>query len=71
MLVRTAGFAGWSLQARQVNALLFNEDVLVEATGRTVELDGTTIARIDAGRVVRTFTHFDDAELIEQVILGR
>ena len=64
-------FAGWSLQARQVNALLFNEDVLHEATGRTVELDGTTIARVDAGRVARTFTHFDDAELIEQVILGR
>ena len=64
-------FAGWSLQARQVNALLFNEDVLVEATGRTVELDGTTIARIEGDRVVRTFTHFDDADLIEQVILGR
>ena len=64
-------FAGWSLQARQVNALLFNEDVLVEATGRTVELDGTTVARIEGDRVARTFTHFDDADLIEQVILGR
>jgi hypothetical protein len=64
-------FAGWSLQARQVNALLFNEDVLLEATGRTVELGGTTIARVEADRVARTFTHFDDADLIEQVILGR
>ncbi|MGZ4710608.1 MAG: hypothetical protein ACXWBN_17885 [Acidimicrobiales bacterium] len=63
-------FAGWSLQARQVNALLFNEDFLLEATGRTVELGGTTIARVEADRVARTFTHFDDADLIEQVILG-
>ena len=63
-------FAGWSLQARQVNALLFNEDALLEATGRAVELDGTTIARIEGNRVACTATHFDDAALIEQVILG-
>ena len=64
-------FGGWSLRARQVNALLINEDILLEGTRRTVELDGTTIARIEGDRVVRTFTHFDDADLIEQVILGR
>jgi len=64
-------FAGWSLHARQVNALLFNEDVLLEATGGTVELEGTTIARIEGNRVARTVTHFDDAALIEQVILER
>ena len=64
-------FAAWSLKARQVGALLIHEDVLLEATGRTVELEGTTIARMDRDRVVLTCTHFDDADLIEQVILGR
>ena len=64
-------FAGWSLLARQADALLFNEDVLLEATGRTIGLDGTTVARIEADRVTRTLTHFDDADLIEQLILGR
>lgn len=64
-------FAGWSLLARQVDALLLYEDILLEATGRTVGLDGTTVARIEAEKVVHTITHFDDAEVIEQVILGR
>jgi hypothetical protein len=64
-------FAGWSLKARQVGALLINEDVLVEATGRTVELAGATIARMQDDLVILTCTHFDDADLIEQVILGR
>ena len=64
-------FAVWSLEARQVGALLISEDVLLEPTGRTVGLEGTTFARLRGDRVVLTWTHFDDADLIEQVILGR
>ncbi len=64
-------FSEWWLGARQVDPLLIGEDVLIEPTGRVIELVGATIAEVRDDRVVVAHTYFDDASLIEQIILGR
>ena len=64
-------FSEWWLGARQEDPLLIGEDVLIEPTGRVIELVGATVAEVRDDRVVVAHTYFDDASLIEQIILGR
>ena len=61
--------AEWRLVARQSEPLLIDEDILVEPTDRLVLLFGATIAEIRCDRVVVLHTYFDDAALIEQILL--
>ena len=61
--------AEWRLVARQSEPLLIDEDILVEPTNRLVVLYGATIAEIRCDRVVVLHTYFDDAALIEQILL--
>lgn len=62
-------FAEWRLDAVVTEPLLVADDVLVEARGRPVTLAGATVAELRGGRVVVVHTYYDDAALIEQVIL--
>jgi hypothetical protein len=61
--------AEWRLVARQSEPLLIDEDILVEPTDRAIRLVGATIATVRRDRVEVLNTYFDDATLIEQILL--
>jgi hypothetical protein len=61
----------WRLEACQADPLLIRDDVLLEPTDRPILLHGATFAHIRDNRVAVTHTYFDDAALIEQVIMRR
>ncbi len=61
--------AEWHLVARHSEPLLISEDILIDPTERLIRLPGATIAEIRHDRVVVVHTYFDDAALIEQVLL--
>jgi hypothetical protein len=64
-------FAEWRLDATVDDPLLVADDVLVEARGRPLSLAGATVAELRRGRVAAVRTYYDEAALIEQVILDR
>jgi ketosteroid isomerase-like protein len=61
--------AEWHLDATVDDTMLVADDVLVESRGRPLALAGVTVARFRQGRVAVVRTYYDDASLIEQVIL--
>ncbi len=61
--------ATWRLVARVDVPLLVADDLLVEPSDRPVLLDGVTIAEVATDRVTSTRTTFDEAALLEQVLL--
>ncbi|MCZ7529648.1 MAG: hypothetical protein M5U31_04495 [Acidimicrobiia bacterium] len=63
-------FAEWRLAARHVEPLLIGDDVLIEGSDAPVTLVGASIAEIRGERIAGLHTYFDDASLIEQVVMG-
>ncbi len=63
-------FAEWHLEAVQTDPLLVGDDVLIEGTGRHVSLAGASVVELRGDRIAGVRTYFDDASLIEQVVLG-
>lgn len=61
--------AEWRLDATVADPLLVADDVLVEAQGRPLSLAGATVVRLRQGRISSVHTYYDEATLIEQVIL--
>jgi SnoaL-like polyketide cyclase len=61
--------AEWRVSADHTGPLLIDDDLLVEPTGRRIILAGVIIAEF-RGNQIRTFrTYFDDAALLEQMLL--
>jgi ketosteroid isomerase-like protein len=61
--------AEWRVAADHTGPLLIDDDLLVEPTGRHVILAGVIIAEF-RGNQIRAFrTYFDDAALLEQMLL--
>lgn len=61
--------ATWRLVARVDVPLLVADDLLVEPSDRPVVLDGVTIAEVADGHVTSARTTFDEAAVLEQVLL--
>ena len=59
----------WRLVASVDEPLLVADDLLVEPSARPVVLDGVSIAELVGGQVTSIWTTFDDAVVIEQVVL--
>lgn len=59
----------WILEASVDTPLLVDDDVLVEADRRRLSLRGVSIAELHDDRITCIHTTFDDAALIEQVLL--
>lgn len=59
----------WILEASVDTPLLVDDDVLVEADRRRLSLHGVSIAELHEDRITCIHTTFDDAALIEQVLL--
>lgn len=62
--------AEWRLTAQHVEPLLIGDDVLIEGSDAPVTLVGASIAELRGDRIAGLHTYFDDASLIEQVVMG-
>jgi hypothetical protein len=64
-------FAEWWLEARQSGPLLVADEFLVEASKGSVELAGASVAQMRGDRISAIHTYFDDAGLIERLVMDR
>ncbi|HMD47351.1 MAG TPA: ester cyclase [Acidimicrobiales bacterium] len=61
--------AEWRVAADHTGPFLVGDDVLVEATGRRLMLAGATFAEVTNGRISAIRFYFDDAALLEQLLV--
>lgn len=62
--------AEWRATVRLSAPLLVDGDLLIEPSALPTEVRGVTIADLRGDRIEAVATYFDDARVIEQVILG-
>jgi ketosteroid isomerase-like protein len=65
--VGNKAFAEWLVQADHTGPYALDEDTVLEATGRHVQLAGVTVADFRDGKIRSFRTYFDDASLMEQL----
>jgi ketosteroid isomerase-like protein len=65
--VGNKAFAEWLVEADHTGPLVLDEDAVLEATGRHVQLPGVTVADFRQGKIRSFRTYFDDISLIEQI----
>lgn len=63
--------AEWHVDASLAGPLLVGDEVLVDRPGQRVDVCGASIAAFRGGRVAAMHTYFDEAAVIEQVLLAR
>ena len=66
--VGNKAFAEWVIEADHTGPFILDEDVVVEATGRHVQLAGATVADFRDGKIRSFRTYFDDMSLLEQLV---
>jgi ketosteroid isomerase-like protein len=60
--------AEWHVAADHTGPLAFEDDIVVEPTGRRLHLSGATVAEFDGDRICAFRSYFDDLALVEQVL---
>ena len=66
--VGNKAYAEWLVEADHTGLLVLDEDSVLEATGRHVQLPGVTVADFREGKIRSFRTYFDDLSLIEQIV---
>ena len=66
--VGNKAFAEWVIDAEHSGPLVLSEEVVLDATGRRVQLPGATVAEFRDGKISSYRTYFDDGSLIEQLV---
>jgi ketosteroid isomerase-like protein len=66
--VGNKAFAEWVVEADHTGPLVLDEDAVLEATGRHVQMAGVTVADFREGKIRSFRTYFDDISLIEQIV---
>ena len=66
--VGNKAFAEWLIEADHTGPLVLDEDAVLEATGRHVQMAGVTVADFREGKIRSFRTYFDDISLVEQII---
>jgi hypothetical protein len=61
-------YAEWLIEADHTGPLVLDEDVVLEATGRRVQLAGVSVADFREGKIRSYRTYFDDLSMIEQIV---
>jgi len=61
-------YAEWLIEADHTGPLVLDEDVVVEATGRHVQLAGVSVADFREGKIRSYRTYFDDLSMLEQIV---
>ena len=66
--VGNRAYAEWLIEADHTGPLVLDEDVVLEATGRHVQLAGVSVADFREGKIRSFRTYFDDLSMIEQIV---
>ena len=61
-------YAEWVIEADHTGPLVLDEDVVVEATGRHVQVAGVSVAYFREGKIRSYRTYFDDLSMLEQIV---
>jgi ketosteroid isomerase-like protein len=61
-------YAEWLIEADHTGPLVLDDDVVLEATGRHVQLAGVSVADFREGKIRSFRTYFDDLSMIEQIV---
>ncbi len=61
-------YAEWLIEADHSGPLVLDDDVVVEATGRHVQLVGVSVADFRDGKIRSYRTYFDDLSMLEQIL---
>jgi ketosteroid isomerase-like protein len=61
-------YAEWLIEADHTGPLVLDEDVVIEATERHVQLAGVSVADFRDGKIRSFRTYFDDLSMIEQIV---
>jgi ketosteroid isomerase-like protein len=68
-MVGTKAIAEWLVEADHTGPFQIAGDVVAEPTGRRLVLAGVTVAETRGGRISALRTYFDDAALLEQILV--
>ena len=66
--VGNRAFAEWLIEADHTGPFILDDDAVLEATGRHVQLPGFTVADFRDGKIRSFRSYFDDVSLIEQIV---
>ena len=66
--VGNRAYAEWLVEADHTGPLVLDDDVVLEATGRHVQLAGVSVADFREGKIRSYRTYFDDLSMIEQIV---
>jgi len=61
--------AEWRASAEHTGPMVIGDDLIIEPTGRTIHLAGATFAEFTGDQISALRTYFDDAALIEQLLI--
>ena len=61
-------YAEWLIEADHTGPLVLDDDVVLDATGRHIQLAGVSVADFREGRIRSFRTYFDDLSMIEQIV---
>ena len=70
-IARCHVYVEWKLTGRFTNPCFVDDDLMIEPTGRLVELSGVLVTTIADGRATVTNCHYDDMALLEQLLIAR
>jgi ketosteroid isomerase-like protein len=66
--VGNKAFAEWLIEADHTGPFILDDDVVLEATGRHIQLPGITVADFRDGKIRSFRSYFDDISLVEQIV---
>ena len=66
--VGNRAYAEWLIEADHTGPLVLDEDVVLDATGRHIQLAGVSVADFREGKIRSFRTYFDDLSMIEQIV---
>ena len=61
-------YAEWLIEADHTGPLVLDNDVVLDPTGRHVQLAGCSVADFREGKISSFRTYFDDLSMIEQIV---
>jgi predicted ester cyclase len=70
-MVADKAIAEWRIAGDHTGPLLIGDDVLVEPSGRRVQFAGATFAELRGDHICAFRSYFDDAALLEQLLILR
>jgi ketosteroid isomerase-like protein len=66
--VGNRAYAEWVIEADHTGPLVLDEDTVLDATGRHIEVAGVSVADFRDGKISSFRTYFDDLSMIEQIV---